>query len=166
MNNQNDLDMTQNINEDDDLRGKYLTFKVENGEYGIEIACVTEIIGVQNITPIPHTHHYVKGIINLRGTIVPVIDMRLRFNMEELDYTDRTCIVVLGIGDMRIGLIVDEVQEVADIGEGNIQPPPKTTGNQVNNHYVKGIGVVGDSVKQLIDANSIFEEDNAASFLN
>lgn len=142
---------------EDVMRGKYLTFQVHEGEYGIEINYITEIIGVQDITPVPHTHHYVKGIINLRGTIVPVIDMRLRFGHEEIEYTDRTCIIVLSMDDINIGLIVDEVQEVADIDDEKIQDPPKTTAGGVENFFIKAIGMSGDSIKQLLDINRVFE---------
>ena len=152
------LDTAQNITltEGDGMEDKYLTFLVQDGEYGIEIQFVTEIIGVQDITPVPHTHHYVKGIINLRGTIVPVIDMRLRFSQEEAEYTDRTCIIVLSMEDMSIGLIVDEVVEVLDIDDEHIQPPPSgNSGRQ--NHFIKAIGTARGSVKQLLDIDRVFE---------
>lgn len=145
------------VTTEDVTRGKYLTFKVHTGEYGIEISYVTEIIGVQDITPIPHTREYVKGIINLRGTIVPVIDMRLRFGHEEIEYTERTCIIVLSMDEMSIGLIVDEVQEVANIEDSDIQPPPKIKGDGERNLFVKAIGTFGESVKQLLDINIVFE---------
>ena len=154
-----------NLSTEDVMQGKYLTFQVQDGEYGIEIRYVTEIIGVQDITPVPHTHQYVRGIINLRGTIVPVIDMRLRFAHEEVPYTDRTCIIVLSMEDVNIGLIVDEVQEVSTIEDENIQPPPKTGGATVKSDFIKAIGMFGDSVKQLLDINKVFEveEESFAS---
>ena len=150
------------ITAEDVMRGKYLTFKVEDGEYGIEISYVTEIIGVQDITRVPNTYEYVKGIINLRGTIVPIIDMRLRFGLPEIEYTDRTCIVVLSMDEVNIGLIVDEVQEVADIADGGIQSPPKAADGRARSFFVKAIGMVGDGVKQLLDINKIFEVDEVA----
>jgi len=144
----------------DGMEGKHLTFRVEQGRYGIGIGYVTEIIGLQDITPVPHTHPYVKGIVNLRGTIVPVVDMRLRFGLPESAYTDRTCIVVLSKDDMSIGLVVDEVLEVAAIGEESTKPPPQHGGTR-KNHFVKGIGVTADGVKQLLDINRIFELEEA-----
>ena len=152
-----DDNLMMDLTNEDVMRGKYLTFKVENGEYGIEISYITEIIGVQDITPVPNTHMYVKGIINLRGTIVPIIDMRLRFGVQEMEYTDRTCIIVLSMGDMNIGLIVDEVQEVSDIVDSSLQAPPQAQSNMADNKFVKSIGMVGASVKQLLDINKVFE---------
>lgn len=140
---------------DDEMHGKYLTFNVGDGEYGIEIKYITEIISVQDITPVPHTHGYLKGIINLRGTVVPVIDMRLRFTLPEIDYTERTCIIVVSMEEMTIGLIVDEVQEVVDISDANIQPPPKVT-SRASNYFIRAIGAVGEGVKQLLDTEKVF----------
>ena len=152
-----DDSMTAKLQNDDTTSEKYLTFKIENGDYGIEISYITEILGVQEITPVPHTHNYVKGIINLRGTIVPIIDMRLRFGLPEIEYTDRTCIIVLSMTDMNVGLIVDEIQEVSDIDANCIQPPPKTQFNTTNSQFVKAIGMVGVSVRQLLDVDMVFE---------
>lgn len=148
-----------NLTNDDVMRGKYLTFRVGEGDYGIEISYVTEIIAMQEITPVPHTRSYVKGIINLRGTIVPVIDMSLRFAHPEIEYTDRTCIIVLSMDEMSIGLIVDEVQEVADIGDENTQPPPKISGDGIKNFFIKAIGSFDENVIQLLDINVVFESD-------
>ncbi len=149
-------DSTEIYNEDT-VSGKYLTFRVDDGEYGIGIAYVIDIIKMQEITPVPHTPDYIKGITNLRGTIAPVIDMRLRFGHQEGQYDDRTCIIVLSMNDINIGLIVDEVREVADIGEDSIQPPPKATGGGVKNHFVKSIGTFEGQVRQLLDIDQIFD---------
>ncbi|MCL1975533.1 MAG: chemotaxis protein CheW [Firmicutes bacterium] len=143
------------VSAEDVMRGKYLVFYVGDNGFGLEISYVTEIIGIQNITHVPHTHHYIKGIINLRGTVVPVMDMRLRFSLGEIEYTDRTCIVVINTDDICIGLIVDEVSEVVDIADENIQPPPPTTGGGINN-YIRAIATVGGHVKQLLDLEKIF----------
>lgn len=142
---------------EDGMSGKYLTFQVDDGDYGIEISYVTEIIEVQEITPVPQTPEYIKGITNLRGTIAPIIDMRLRFGHSETVYTDRTCIIVLSLDDVSIGLIVDEVHEVADIDETNIQPPPKSTGNAAKNYFVKSLGAFDGHVKQLLDIDKVFD---------
>lgn len=142
---------------EDVMRGKYLTFLVGEVAYGIEISYVVEIISVQEITLVPHTHAYVKGITNLRGTVVPVIDMGLRFGQGEVVYTDKTCIIVLSMDDMSVGILVDGVQDVTDIDDESIQEPPKTTGNSLKNFFIKAVGVSGGEVKQLIDVYRVFE---------
>jgi purine-binding chemotaxis protein CheW len=150
------------INEttEDVMKGKYLTFLVEDVGYGIEISYVVEIISVQDITLVPHTHAYVKGIINLRGTVVPVIDMGMRFGGSEVVYTEQTCIIVLSMEDMSVGILVDGVQDVTDIEDSDIQDPPKTTGNAIKNHFIKAVGISQGDVKQLIDVYTVFEVDN------
>ena len=142
---------------EDVMRGKYLTFLVGDVGYGIEISYVVEIISVQEITLVPHTHEYVKGIINLRGTVVPVIDMGMRFGQGEVEYTDKTCIIVLSLDEMSVGILVDGVQDVSNIDDENIQEPPRTTGNSVKSMFIKAIGMSGGEVKQLIDVYRVFE---------
>ena len=148
---------------EDIMEGKYLTFLVGEVGYGIEISYVVEIISVQDITLVPHTHAYVKGIINLRGNVVPVIDMGMRFGGEQVIYTDKTCIIVLSMDDMSVGILVDGVQDVTDIGDENIQDPPTTTGNTIKNNFIKAVGISAGEVKQLIDVYTVFEVDAAAS---
>jgi purine-binding chemotaxis protein CheW len=143
------------VTAEDVMCGKYLTFYVGDNGFGLEISYITEIIGIQNITRVPYSHHYIRGIINLRGTVVPVMDMRLRFSLEELPYTDRTCIVVIDTEDICIGLIVDEVSEVVNIADGDIQPPPPASAGGVN-RYIRAIATVGGQVKQLLDLEKIF----------
>jgi len=144
---------------EDVMRGKFLTFLVGDVGYGIEISYVVEIISVQEITLVPHTHAYVKGIINLRGTVVPVIDMGMRFGLGEIIYTDKTCIIVLSMDDMSVGILVDGVQDVSNIDDENIQDPPKTTGNPTKNNFIKAVGVSAGEVMQLIDVYTVFEVD-------
>ncbi len=141
------------MDEEDLMHGKYLTFTVEDDVYGIEIAYVTELVGIQSITRVPGMPDYVKGIINLRGKIIPIIDMRLRFKKPQAEYDDRTCIVVMEMGDMPLGLIVDTVLEVADIPDGEIVPPPQSLG--VRNRYVKGIGKTPQGVRLLLSCEAI-----------
>lgn len=144
--------------EEDTQKGKFLTFFIGNEVYGIEIKHVTEIIGIQQITEVPELPNYVKGIINLRGKIIPVLDVRLRFKKEGKEYNDRTCIVVVDIKDTSVGLIVDSVAEVISIAESNIVPPPDiNTG--FNNKYIKGIGKVGEEVKLLLDCNKLLNDE-------
>ena len=142
---------------EDEMTGKYLTFHVDDGDYGVEISYVTEIIEMPEITPVPQTPDFIKGITNLRGTITPVIDLRLRFGHDESEYTDHTCIIVLSMNDISVGIIVDEVQDVAVIEDENIQPPPKSTGNAIKNFFVKAIGTYDGHVKQLLDVDKVFE---------
>ena len=151
--------MEMNMTAEDVMQGKYLTFLVGDVGYGIEISYVVEIISVQDITLVPHTHAYVKGIINLRGTVVPVIDMGMRFGGSEVVYTDQTCIIVLSMDDMSVGILVDGVQDVTDIDDENIQDPPQTTGNAIKNHFIKAVGISAGDVKQLIDVYKVFEMD-------
>lgn len=143
--------------EEDTQKGRYLTFSLGNESYGIEIQYVTEIIGMQTITEVPELPSYVKGIINLRGKIIPVIDVRLRFKKEPKDYNDRTCIIVIDIMDISIGLIVDNVSEVLYISEQDIEAPPQM--NRVNNRFIKNIGKVDNDVKLLLDCEKLLSDD-------
>ena len=149
-----------NLATEDVMRGKYLTFLVGDVGYGIEISYVVEIISVQEITLVPHTHSYVKGIINLRGTVVPVIDMGMRFGQGEVIYTEKTCIIVLSMDDMSVGILVDGVQDVSDIEDENIQDPPTTTSSTFKNNFIKAVGISAGEIKQLIDVYTVFEVEN------
>ncbi|NLP14652.1 MAG: purine-binding chemotaxis protein CheW [Clostridium sp.] len=144
--------------EEDTQKDKYLTFIIGKEVYGIEIKFVTEIIGIQQITEVPELPNYIKGIINLRGKIIPVMDIRLRFKKEAREYNDRTCIVVVEINDVFVGLIVDSVAEVVGISENDIVPPPDTSIG-FNNRYIKGIGKIGEDVKLLIDCNMLLNDE-------
>lgn len=143
--------------EEDTQKNKYLTFTLGKESFGIEILFVTEIIGLQQITNVPDLPEYVKGIINLRGKIIPVMDVRSRFKKEVREYDERTCIIVVDIGEISIGLIVDRVSEVLDIPEENVSEPPKVNKNS-QNKYVKGIGKVGESVKLILDCEKLLSE--------
>ncbi|HAN21106.1 MAG: chemotaxis protein CheW [Clostridiales bacterium GWF2_36_10] len=139
--------------EEDTQSGRYLTFIIENESYGIEIKFVTEIINILPITTVPGLPVYIKGIINLRGKIIPVMDIRLRFNKNVLEYNDRTCIIVALIDNMDIGFIVDSVAEVLTIPESDIVNPPEI--NKASNRFIKGIGKVGNGIKLLLDYQSL-----------
>jgi purine-binding chemotaxis protein CheW len=146
--------------EEDTQKDKYLIFSIGNECYGIDIKYVTEIIGIEPITEVPELPNYIKGVINLRGKIIPVMDVRLRFKKEPKEYDDRTCIVVVEIGNINIGLIIDRVLEVVNIDESNISPPPKINSNKDNaNKYIKGIGKTQNEVRLLIDCHKLLEED-------
>lgn len=144
--------------EEDTQKGKYLTFFLGKESYGIEIQYVTEIIGIQPITEIPELPSYVKGIINLRGNIIPVMDVRLRFKKEPKEYNDRTCVIVIDIMDLSIGLVVDSVSEVIKILDQDIEAPPQMNKGS-NNRYIKNIGKVGNDVKLLLDCEKLLTDD-------
>jgi len=141
---------------EDTQKGKFLTFCMGSEFYGIEIKYVTEIIGLQPITEIPEMPIYIKGIINLRGKIIPVMDVRLRFKKPFREYNDRTCIVVIDIREVSIGLIVDSVSEVISIPDEEIVAPPNMA--KEGNKYIKGIGKVGSDVKLLLDSDKLLNE--------
>jgi purine-binding chemotaxis protein CheW len=145
--------------QEDTMEGKFLVFHLGDEEYGIPIRNVTEIIGIQTITDLPETPHYVKGVINLRGKVIPVIDVRIRFNMPEKEYDDRTCIVVVNIKDVSVGLIVDSVSEVMDIPDENIEPTPRIS-QGAGTKYIMGLGKVNNDVKILLDTQKLlFDEE-------
>ncbi len=143
--------------EENTQKGRYLTFSLGRETYGVEIKYVTEIIGIQVITELPELPEYIKGIINLRGKIIPVMDVRLRFKKEFREYNDRTCIVVVDIEDISIGIIVDSVSEVLTIENEEIVEPPRM-GKEPQNRYIKNIGKVGNEVKLLLDCEKLFSE--------
>lgn len=144
--------------EEDTQKGKFLTFSMGNEMYGIEIRYVTEIIGIQTITEVPELPQYIRGIINLRGKIIPVMDVRLRFRKPFKEYNDRTCVIVIDIKDASIGLIVDSVSEVLSIPDGDIVPPPEVNKGS-GSRYIKGIGKVENDVKLLLDCEKLLTED-------
>lgn len=144
--------------EEDTQKSRYLTFSIGKETYGVEIKYVIEIIGIQTITEIPELPEYIKGIINLRGKIIPVMDVRLRFKKEPIEYNDRTCVIIVDINDTSIGLIVDKVAEVMIIPDQDIvEPPQMNKGNK--NRYIKNMGKVGDDVKLLLDCEKLLTED-------
>jgi len=148
--------------EEDTQKGRYLTFLIGKETYGIEIRFVTEIIGIQAITEIPELPEYIKGIINLRGKIIPVMDIRLRFKKEPREYNDRTCVIVVDISDVSIGLIVDSVAEVLAISDEDVVEPPQMN-KGFNNRYIKNIGKAGNDVKLLLDCEKLLTEDELTS---
>lgn len=134
--------------------GKYLTFKLAAEEYGLEILKVREIIGMMDITSVPGTPPYVKGVINLRGKVIPVVDLRSKFGMEATEQTEETCIIVVYVGAIEMGIVVDKVSEVLDIAARDIEETPKL-GRGVNTDYILGIGKTGDRVKMLLDIEKV-----------
>lgn len=139
------------------LGGKYLTFNLAEEEYGLEILTVREIIGIMDITRVPQTANFMKGVINLRGKIIPVIDLRAKFGLSRATYNDQTCIIVVDVG-IPMGIIVDTVQEVHDIPEANIEPAPEL-GASVDTSFILGMGKVNNSVKILLDIRNVLTSD-------
>lgn len=144
--------------------GKYLTFVLAKEEYGIPILKVKEIIKLLDITSIPKTPGYIKGVINLRGKIIPIMDLRLKFGLEEMEYNERTCIVVVEItlNETRklMGLIVDTVSEVANLTTDQIEPPPEY-GFQNNQGFLIGVGKVKERVILLLDIERILSREES-----
>ena len=140
------------------LGGKYLTFSLSNEEYGIGILKIKEIIGMMPVTSVPQTPDFVKGVVNLRGKVIPVMDLRLKFSMKSADYTERTCIIVVEIegkkGDILIGLVVDSVSEVLNISQNDIEKTP-SFGANLDTKYIKGMAKMEGGVKILLDIDRI-----------
>ncbi|MEM5789717.1 MAG: chemotaxis protein CheW [Syntrophobacteraceae bacterium] len=154
--------MSQVLQKVVDREGKYLTFSLDREEYGIGILKIKEIIGMMRITPVPQTPEYVKGVINLRGKVIPVIDLRARFGMEKIDYTERTCIVVVEIGSasarLHIGVVVDSVSEVLNIKGSDIEDTP-AFGATLDTGYILGMAKAGGTVKILLDIDRVLSTD-------
>lgn len=134
--------------------GKFLTFFLRDEEYAIEILKVQEIIGLMDITPVPSMPDYIRGVLNLRGKIVPVMKLRSRFGFSEIDDTEETCIIVIQYEDFRMGMIVDRVSEVVEIDTSDIAGVP-AIGNGQQNEYLAGIGKSKDSVRMVVDVHKV-----------
>ena len=145
--------------------GKYLTFNLDREEYGIGILKIKEIIGMMPVTAVPQTPEYVKGVINLRGKVIPVVDLRLRFGMEPMEYNERTCIIVVEIkgssGNILIGTVVDSVSEVLNIKGGDIEDTP-TFGSKLNTEYILGMAKMEGGVKILLDIDRVLGSQEIA----
>lgn len=144
---------------EDTQAGKFLTFRLGSEVYGLEIRVVTEIIRWQDITPVPDVVEYIKGIINLRGKVIPVMDVRCRFAMPTREYDQRTCIIVMNVDSASVGLIVDTVAEVVDIADSQIEPPP-SVGQASSRAVIKGVGKTGDEVRILLDPSRLVFDEN------
>jgi len=153
--------LDQAIKETTIKTGKYLTFTLENEEYGIGILKAKEIIGMMAITSVPRTPNFVKGVINLRGKVIPVIDLRLKFNMGEIPYTDRTCVIVVEIDSdsetVLIGIVVDSVSEVLNINKNEIEDSP-AFGTKLETDYILGMAKTDGRVKILLDIDKVLSK--------
>jgi purine-binding chemotaxis protein CheW len=155
-----DEDLALDEENEDTQADKYLFFKIGEESYGIGIRHIIEIIELQKISAVPDMPEYVKGVINLRGKVIPIVNLRLRFGIEERAYDDRTCIIVAEIDRVLIGLIVDTVEEVMEIPEGDIEPPPRFKTVSSKDRYISGMGKVGEQVKILIDVERIVRDED------
>jgi purine-binding chemotaxis protein CheW len=150
------------VADEDTQQGKYLTFRLGDESYGIEIRHVTEIIGIQKITVIPEVPGHLKGVINLRGKIIPVMDIRLRFHLPARAYDERTCVVVVNVDGTVVGLVVDTVSEVIVIPDTDIEPATGLNRTKAN-AFIQGIGKVADEIKILLDVERLlYDQDIAA----
>ena len=148
--NEDELDLNE---EESTQENKFLTFYIGSEAYGVEIQKVMEIVEIQKITRVPETLSFVKGVMNLRGNVIPVMDLRLRFGMEETAYTNRTCVIIVTEMEVLVGLIIDSVSEVMEILNKNIDPILERQ-NGVN-QFVKGIGKANNQIKMLIDLKKL-----------
>ncbi|HQI25032.1 MAG TPA: chemotaxis protein CheW [Smithella sp.] len=148
-----------------DREGKYLTFSLAGEEYGIGILKVKEIIGMMPITHVPQTPDYVKGVVNLRGKVIPVVDLRLKFGIEPIDYTERTCIIVVEIihanKTISMGIVVDSVSEVLNIKNGDIEDTP-SFGTKLKTEFILGMAKTGSNVKILLDIDLVLADEDVA----
>ena len=148
------------------LAGKYLTFKLDVEEFGLEILKVQEIIKMMDITRVPRTPAFVRGVINLRGKVIPVVDLRLKFDMEVKANTDKTCVIVVTVrrssGSVVMGIIVDEVSEVLDVAGSSIEPAPEF-GGAVDTSFILGMGKVGERVVTLMDVDRVLSGEDVAA---
>lgn len=143
----------------EDLEGKFMTFKLADEEYGLQIMKVREIIGLMDITRVPKSDYFIKGVINLRGKVIPVVDLRLKFGMQEAEATDQTVIIVVQIttehGESTMGILVDEVLEVMNITANQIEPPPSMGSDATSLDFILGIGKSGKKVIFLLDIDKV-----------
>ncbi|MDH4226786.1 MAG: chemotaxis protein CheW [Deltaproteobacteria bacterium] len=138
--------------------GKFLSFQLFGEEYAVEVLRVREIIGIIDITPVPQTPDFVKGVINLRGKVIPVIDLRLRFGLKETSYTEETCIIVVDVKNVLMGVIIDTVLEVLDIKSDDIDPAP-SFGVKVRTDYIYGMCKTGKKAKILLDIERVLSAE-------
>ncbi len=143
--------------------GKYLTFGLGNEDYGLEILKVREIMGMLHITSVPNTPYHVKGVVNIRGKVIAIVDLRSKFNMPETEYTDQTCIIVVCVGDVEVGIIVDRVCEVKDIAEEEIEDAPEL-GTDIDSTNILGMSKAGGKVTILLDIEKVLGVSEAGGF--
>ena len=149
----------EEIEDVDTQKDKYLTFHIGEEDYAISISHVTEIIGMLKITEVPQTPDYIKGVINLRGKVIPVMDIRLRFGMPARDYDERTCVIVVHFKENIVGLVVDTVSEVLDIPEDDVENS-QNFNQSTDNNFICGMGKINEQIKMIIDVNALLFRDD------
>jgi len=152
------MDAIADKKESSTYEGQFLTFALNSEEYGIEILRTREIIGVMDITTVPQTPDFMKGVINLRGKVIPVIDLRLKFSMQEEEYTQETCIIVVEANNSQVGIIVDSVSEVLNIKNGEIENTP-SFGQGIDTDFIMGLGKVKEKIIILLDIEQILSSE-------
>ncbi len=155
----------EELNEVNDTSEKYLTFLIDKQFYAFRVNDVVEIIEMQEITPVPEFPDYAKGIINLRGTLIPIIDVRLRFCKMEMDYNERTCIIILNLKNIEVGFIVDTVDEVIDIDKSNISGVPNISG-PISRRFIDGVGKLPKKIVMLLNAQKMLNDEEIMSLEN
>ena len=155
----NDFNTYDDDLDEDTMEDRYLTFFIGEEVYGLAIRNVTEIVGLQRITEVPDMPGYVLGVINLRGAVIPVVDVRLRFGIEQREPDERTCVIVVQLDDISVGLIVDTVSEVLDIPADNVAPPPNVNQNKPS-RFVCGLGKIGEQVAIILEAGKLLKDED------
>jgi purine-binding chemotaxis protein CheW len=140
------------------LAGKYLTFALADEQYGLGLLKVREVVAMMDITAVPRVPDFIRGIINLRGQVIPVIDLRARFTMPAVESTPKTCIVVAYVGEIEVGLVVDHVLEVLELSEGQVEETP-SLGADVDTGFILGIGKTDDAITILLDIDKVLGRD-------
>ena len=153
------LDEIDDLENEDTGTSKYLLFHLGDEIYGIDIAHIVEIVEMQKITEVPDMASYFKGVFNLRGKVIPAMDLRIRFNLPEREYDDRTCIIVVQIDTSIVGFIVDTVSEVHDIKDENIEPPPAFKSDDKKGKYISGSAKINEDVRILVDVRRILSDE-------
>ncbi len=161
-----ELDLMDDLDgREDTQRGMFMTFQIADECYGIAITYVQEIVGIQSITAVPETEDYIRGLINIRGKIIPVIDVRVRLKQPPREYTDRTCIIVTGVKSTVVGLIVDEIAGVITVDEKEIiLPPSLSQSTAANSKYVFGLARVDNEVKLLLNPEKLIRDEDVETF--
>ncbi len=158
-------EVAEELDQDDEQQGLYLTFELDNEYYGLWIGYVTEIIGILPFTEVPELPAYVRGIFNLRGRIIPLMDLRLRFQKKFVEYDERSCVIVIDVAANTVGLIVDSVSEVIAFSEADIIEQPMLSSG-VSNQFIKSIGKVGNEVKLLLDCDKLLSNQEIEIIMN
>lgn len=159
------LDNSYFDDDEDTLKDRYLTFYLGKQTYALEIKYITEIIGIQKITKVPNIKSFIKGIINLRGSIVPIVELRKRFRLSDVEYDERTCIIVVNINNVEVGIIVDEVAEVINIPEEEISPAPETN-KGTESRFISGMSKISDKIIILLNIEKVLYDTKNETLVN